>query len=337
MLVWGVVASGTGFIHAPLAFYISRFVLGLAEAGFFPGMVIYLTHWFTGQDRAKAVAMFMVAVPVSYVIGSPISALLLTVTWWDLAGWRWVFIVEGIPAIVLGIVNLWYLQDWPKDATWLNEEERRRLQSTIQGASEGKTDRLKAIGYLKHPTVVVMSAVLFLNATGAYGFSLWLPTIISHSTNASDHWSALAAAIPYVVSAVSLVLFGWHSDLRQERRWHTAIPLFLCAFGLSLGAMFSESHVLALVAICLVGSGIYSFLPSFWACVSEVLAGGAAATATGLINAFGSLGGFAGPYLIGYWRLRTHSFKVPLVILAVMMYGAGILIVSINQRKSLVI
>jgi ACS family tartrate transporter-like MFS transporter len=333
MIVWGFVASGTGLIHSAHAFYVSRFLLGIAEAGFFPGMIVYLSHWFTEKDRAKAVAMFMVAVPFSYVIGSPLSALILKVRWLNLEGWRWVFILEGAPAIFLGLVNIWFLEDWPKSACWLDAGEREQLQLAIERERTGKISRLPVLGYLRNRTVLSMAAVLFLNATGAYGFSLWLPTILKSITQSSAHIATLLSAAPYLVSVVSLLLIGWHSDKTGERHWHTAIPLLLSSLGLLVGAIFSTDIPWTVFGMCLVGTGVYSFLPSFWALPGRELSRTAAAVSAGLINSVGSLGGFLGPYLIGYLRMRTHSFAIALYVLSVLMCFAGLLVFTIRSRE----
>ena len=264
MVIWGCVATTTGFINSPLQFYILRFSLGLAEAGFFPGIIVYLTHWFTGIDRSKAVALFMTAVPFSYVVGSPISSMILRLTWFHLAGWRLVFIIEGLPAVILGIWNIWYLDDSPADATWLNKQDRDQLQAAIDNERCGKILAISTFGYLRNRIVVVMTAVLFLSAAASYGFSLWLPTMVKDTIRSSPHDAALASGIPYAISVLSMILFGWHSDFRRERRWHTAIPMFLASLGFLMASVLTASRISLAISMLLVGSGIYSFLPSFW-------------------------------------------------------------------------
>lgn len=337
MIVWGFVASGTGLIHSANAFYACRFVLGLAEAGFFPGMIVYLTHWFAERDRAKAVSLFLAAVPFSYVLGSPVSAAILHVGWLHLHGWRWVFILEGLPAIFLGLINLWFLDDWPKSARWLSHEERVQLQAAIETERNEKKSQLGLTEYLRNRTVLSMTAILFLNATGAYGFSLWLPTMIKAATGSSAHTATLVSALPYFCSLISLPFFGWHSDQTGERRWHTAVPLFLSSVGLLVGALLHNHQHWTILGMCLVGAGLYSFLPSFWALPGRELSKTAAAVSAGLINSFGSLGGFLGPYMIGYIQARTHSFATALLILSVLMGLAGGLVFAIRSKRTLAI
>lgn len=333
MVVWGFVAVFTGLIHSAQSFYTCRFILGIAEAGFFPGVIVYLTHWFTERDRAKAVSVFMLAVPISYVIGSPISAAILQLRWMDLSGWRWVLILQGIPAIILGILNLRYLQDWPRDAVWLSTRERTELQLAIDVERRGKTSSLPVMGYFRHRIILTMMIILFLNASGAYGFSLWLPTIVKGVTGLSTETATLISALPYVVSAISLLLFGWNSDRTNERHWHTALPLFLSSIGLFIASVTVHNVVMSVIGMCLVGAGLYSFLPSFWALPGQYLSRTAAAVAAGLINCVGSLGGFVGPYLLGYVKSTTHSFSAAMLVLSGFMCVAGILVFSIGRHN----
>jgi ACS family tartrate transporter-like MFS transporter len=257
MVSWGFIASAMGFVHSANQFFALRFLLGLGEAGFFPGIIVYLSHWFTERDRARAIALFYTAVPLSYVIGAPLSGLILPVHWFGLAGWRWIFILEGIPAVVLGILNLWLLTDWPRDARWLEPRDRELLQAAIDAEKRGKVEsHTGALGYLRDRRVLLLTAVYFFGVCGSYGFGLWLPTMLKQISGTSNSQVSLLAALPYMVSLVFVVLGAWTSDRTGERVWHTAIPLFVTAAGLSLGSIWHLTTLgWTMVGFCVVAAG----------------------------------------------------------------------------------
>lgn len=326
MITWGLVAVGMGFLHSARVMYLLRFLLGAAEAGFFPGIIVYLGHWFTRKDKAKAVALFMSALPVSFIIGAPISGSILGVHWLGLSGWRWIFILEGIPAVVFGIANLWILTDRPRQAVWLSPEEQEQLQSALDQEAEGKTSHLRAFAYATHPAILLLTLIYFLTICASYGFGLWLPMMLKRF-HFSDFHTSMLAAVPYVVSLVSMIAFGWNSDRTGERRWHTAIPFFIAAAGLSIGSIFHVTSLgWAMVGFCLVGLGIYSYMPSFWAMPSLYLCGTAVAVATGFINSFANLGGFVGPFMMGWVQTHTGSFSLAMGVLLLAQVIAGSLV-----------
>lgn len=333
MVTWGLLAVGMGFLHTARVMYLLRFLLGAAEAGFFPGIIVYLGHWFTKKDKAKAVALFMAALPVSFIIGAPISGSILNVHWLGLHGWRWIFIMEGIPAIVAGIANLWILTDRPHQAEWLTPVERQQLQSALDQESEGKASHLKVFAYATHPVILLLTLIYFLTICASYGFGLWLPMMIKRF-HFSDFHTSLLAALPYVVSLLSMIAFGWNSDRTGERRWHTAIPFFIAAAGLSIGSMIHVTSLAgAMLGFCLVGFGIYSYMPSFWAVPSLYLSGTAMAVATGFINSFANLGGFVGPFLMGWVQSHTGSFSVAMGALLLAQVIAGCLVFTLRPPK----
>jgi len=332
MITWGLVASSLGFIHSAHAFLVLRFLLGLGEAGFFPGMIVYLSHWFTEQDKAKAIGLFYTAVPIAFIVGAPLSGVIMRLHWLGLAGWRWVFLLEGVPAIVLGIANLWMLTDWPRQAPWLTEAERELLEAKLDGERSSKTNHVPALGWLRHPVVLKMTVIYFFACTGSYGFGLWLPTMLKGLTGFSVTTITLLAALPYVASLIGVVLVGWNSDRTGERRWHVAIPFFVMAAGLSLGSVFRVYGLgWTLFGFILVGAGVYSYIPSFWALLGRHLSGTAAAVAIGLVNSLGNLGGFFGPYLMGYVQTHTGSFRVAMGILMGVTIIAGGLVLTLPQ------
>src|SRR5215831_2770253 len=239
MITWGIVAVLMGFINSAAQFYWLRFCLGAAEAGFFPGIIVYLTHWFRSEDRAKTVALFMAAVPLSNFIGSPISGALLGVNWFGLAGWRWLFIVEGTPAIILGVVTMFYLTDWPHQAKWLAEDEREWIAGELSKERELKATghSLRILEAMRHREVVLLTAGYFFIDTGVYGLTIWLPTIIKALSGLPNFTVTLLTALPYLIGFAALMLVGWSSDKTNERKWHSAIPMFVAGAGLLLSAL----------------------------------------------------------------------------------------------------
>jgi len=335
MISWGIVAILMGFMHTKTQFYVLRFLLGAAEAGFFPGMIVYISHWFRYEDRAKAVALFMAALPISNMIGSPVSGLLLGVSWLGLAGWRWLFIIEGAPAIVFGVVTIFYLTDRPHQAKWLADDERQWITAALKQEQQAKQLAhsyriLEAIG---HREVIRLTLGYFFMVTSLYGFSFWLPTIIKKLSGSSNLVVTLISALPYCVALLAILFVGWSSDKTRERRWHTALPMIAAGIGLILSVAARDQTVLAVATFCLAAAGIYGFLPGFWALPTSFLTGTAAAASIGLINSIGNLGGFAGPYVVGYLSRATNSFIGGVLYLSLSALVAAGFILSLRATK----
>lgn len=335
LLTWGMVTVLVALVRTPGQFYAARFLLGAAEAGFFPGVLVYLTHWFRYEDRAKAAALFMAAIPVANVVGSPLAGAILNVHWAGWPGWRWLFVLEGLPAVALGVITLYFLPDWPADAKWLAKEEREWITRELESEKAAKTSaREISIGQaLRMPRVILLTLVYFLSVTGIYGFAMWFPTILKRATGYSNLTVTFLAALPYVAGVVAMLLNGWHSDRSRERRWHTAVPLFIGAACLGFAIFFSNSLGVAFALMIVAGACTTAFLPSFWPLPSEFLVASAAAAAMGLINALGNLGGFLGPYAMGFLRSRTGSFLPGLIVLLTCMAVAGMLVLLLPARK----
>jgi sugar phosphate permease len=335
MISWGIMAALMGFINSAGQFYAVRFALGLAEAGFFPGIIVYLGHWFRYEDRAKAVAFFMSALPISNLVGSPISGRILGVNWLGMAGWRWVFIVEGIPAVLFGIITLFYLTDWPREAQWLDVDQRNWITAEL--------DQEKRVRRAAHPMgilqgfkqreVLILLVMYFMTVTGYYGFTLWMPTVLKRLSGLSDFMVTVVAILPYLCGLLAMLICGWNSDRTGERRWHTAIPPMIAGTGLLLGIAAGDNTPLVVAMFCIVAIGAHAYLPSFWAIPSAYLTESAAAAAIGLINSFGNLGGFLGPFMVGYVRTATGSFTGGLAFLAVFLVAAGLLALSLRAPK----
>jgi len=335
IISWGILAVLMGFIHTTTQFYIARFMLGLAEAGFFPGIIVYLSHWFRYRDRAKAVAMFMTALPVANIITSPLSGWLLHVNWLGLAGWRWVFILEGIPAVILGIVTIFYLTDRPRDAKWLAEDEQEWITAELAREKDAK----KAVrSYsireaFRHRNVLLLAAAYFCAVTCVYGLTFFLPTILKGLSGYPDFQVSVIAVLPYCVGLAAMLFVGWSSDRTGERRWHTAVSLLAVCGGLFLSASFLENVFLLVVMFCIAGAGLYSYLPGFWALPAAFLTESAAAASIGLINSVGNLGGFAGPYIVGYLTNKTGSFYAGVIYLSCSALVGAILILLVKHER----
>lgn len=335
MISWGIITALMAFIHTAREFYFVRFLVGAAEAGFFPAVIVYLSHWFRYRDRAKAIAVFYAASPLSYVVGSPLAGLLLGITWFELRGWRWLFILEGVPAVVLGVVTIFYLTDWPREAMWLEPDEREWINSQLENEKHVKQ---KVRSYtiwqaFAQRDVILLTLCYFCATTGGYGVAFWLPSILKRLSGQSDMRVTLFAALPYLAGFVVQQLNGWHSDRTLERRWHASASIFLCGVSLLLAVIYASSLAIAVSLFCLVGAGYYSFHPCFWAVPTAFLSESAAAASIGLINSVGNLGGFFGPMVMGSLVNRTHSFRAGLLYLVGSLCLSGILMLAVGAGR----
>ena len=337
MISWGVVTILTGFVHSAAQFYAARFLLGLAEASFFPGMIIYLTHWFFSRDRCRAIACVYIAVPTASLIGSPIAGWLLGVHWWQLAGWRWLFILEGIPAIVLGIVTIFYLTDWPAQARWLPENERNWLVGKLQAELQAKK-RIRDHTILQafcDRRVLLLIPSWFLALSGYLGNVYWLPIFVKRLSGFSDKAVTTLLVIPALIGIAGMLANGWHSDMRGERRLHAALPLLIA--GAMYGSLIAAHHNIRLaISFLLLGSGfLVALLPILVSIPTLIFSESAAAATLALINSIGQLGGLAGPYLIGLLNDRTHSLTASFAFIAFVYVAAAGLILSLKIRDPL--
>jgi len=313
MITWGLVASAMMFVRGPLSLYGLRFLLGAAEAGFAPGIVYYLSRWFPAAERARAVARFMAAVPLAGAVGGPLSGALLSLTGHlGLAGWQWLFLVEGVPAVVLGFVVLVYLTERPEEATWLTPTERAWLTTHLSRERE-QCERMSVLQALSNGTVWRLGLLGF--AFGFSGLGLWLPQIVRGLSGLSDFMVGLVSAVPYLVAGAAMVLVGAHSDRSGERLLHIAASATAAACGF-LASAYLHSPVLAVLALSLAAAGLSSAQGPFWALPSAFLSGPAAAGGIALINSVANLSGFVDPYLIGVLKGATGNFDSGLLLLA---------------------
>ena len=326
MITWGILSAMTAFVVGERSFYIVRILLGIAEAGFFPGMVIYLTLWFPRADRARMFALFNMAVPLSSVVGSPISALILTylARAGGLAGWQWLFINEAPPAIIMGVVVLPMLPDRPDRAKWLAPADRTWLTATLaqEQAEREAGERFTVLGALTDRRVLLMCVVAVGLVIGTTGVAVWMPQIVK-AFGLTTMQTGLVAAIPSLAMAVAMVVSGRHADRTGERVWHVAAPFLASAAGFLLAAA-TTSPVVGLIGLTVGAAGVGAATPNIWVLPTTLLTGGAAAAGVALINSVGSTGGFFGPAVIGWIRQVSGSFSGSLVFLAAMCVMAAL-------------
>jgi ACS family tartrate transporter-like MFS transporter len=334
LVSWGVCTVVIGFVRTPFQFYAARFLLGIAEAGFFPGIIVYLTHWFAKQDRAGAMSGFILAVPISLALGAPLSAFILQFDWFGLAGWRWMFILEGLPAIVFGAITFFYLTDHPRDAHWLEASERDWIseQLEIERDLKRKSARFTILAALGNRNVLLLGSALFFVVVGGYGFLFWLPTTIKRTSGMSNIDSTLWSALPFAAGLVTILFSGWSSDRTKERRFHTSIPMILTGVFFALSALPNQSFPAVMLWLCLTGATAYAWAPSFWALPTLLLGESAAAASVGFINAIGNFGGFMGPSIVGYLLAKNYSQWVVSALISTSFLVAGILILFIRKR-----
>jgi ACS family tartrate transporter-like MFS transporter len=329
LLSWGVVSILTAFVQSAPQLYVLRFLLGVAEAGFFPGIILYLTLWFRAKEQATVIAMFTAAIPVSYVLGGPLSTLIMEhVSGFGLSGWRWMLLLEGIPAILGGIITYWLLTDRVDQATWLSEPERTWLaaQMAKDHAPAAGRRTLGTFAAITHPRVLYLSIIYFVYQCGSLGVGYWLPQIVKGlSTEASTFEIGMISTTPYIVATIGMVLWSRSSDKRQERYLHTALPLL--AASLTLGAVGLATNMVVAVGLVTVAlTGLYAFKAPFWALPGMFLSRGSAAIAIAAINSIGNLGGFVGPWVIGTIKDATGSAVPGLIFLAVLIFVAFMMV-----------
>jgi ACS family tartrate transporter-like MFS transporter len=318
MISWGVIAAGMMFVSSPLSFFVMRFLLGVGEAGFVPGMLLYLTFWFPSQERARAVAKFMTATSLAGVVGGPVSSALLKLNGVaGLAGWQWVFVAEGIPTVLLGISVLWVLNDGPAQAAWLTPQEKTWLETELQRDRRlfGATEHHALADAFRMPAVWLLAAVYIVIQIGVYVVNLWMPLILSSLQGTDSSVIARYSTVPYLLAAIFTVVVGWSSDRTRERRWHLAGCMAMAAGGFCWAA---EAHSVgvALGAFCLAAMGLWSTMGPFWALATQRIEGAAAAGGVAMITTIGGFGGFLGPSVTGRLRDATHSYAAGLLAIA---------------------
>ena len=321
LVTWGLVSMGMAAVSGPRSFLLARFLLGVAEAGFFPGMILYLTYWFPAAQRGRIIGTFMLAVPISSVIGGPLSTALLETPLFGFSGWQTLFIVEGLPAVLLGGAVLLWLPDRPASARWLNDGERLCLEALVDRDAPGPT---RVVDGLVSGKVWLFAAIYFGLVLGLYGFGFWAPQIIKGLGNLTNRQVGLVSAIPYLFASVAMFLWGRHSDLTGERVWHVCAPAWLGAAGFLASTIVTDPW-LSLIALTCGAVGIYAAAPVFWTLPTVALSGTAAASGIALINSVGNLGGYVGPYAVGWLKDWSGGYSGGMLFLAGALFMSGLL------------
>jgi MFS transporter, ACS family, tartrate transporter len=327
MVTWGIISGLMATVSGERSFYVLRFLLGVAEAGFFPGIILYLTYWYPAQYRARFLAAFAIAVPVSTVIGAPISGLLLGLDGvMGLQGWQWLFVLEGVPSVLLGIVTWFYLTDRPEHATWLSAEQKTWLASRLHAETAAKqaTHRMTLGEALSSPKVIMLSLVYFGFVAALYGMQFWLPQIVK-AFGLTNAQTGFVTAIPYLFGTIAMILWARHSDATRERVYHVGLPMILIAIALAVSS-YTTDPAITMVVLTLAAIGVFCVFGVFWTLPTAWLSGTAAAGAIALINSIGNLAGFGGPYLIGWIKDSTGSTANGLLALAVLPLIAAVLV-----------
>jgi len=341
MISWGLVSACMVWVRSPGSFYLLRFLLGVAEAGFVPGMLLYLTFWFPSHERARAVAKFMTATSLAGVVGAPLSSALLKLNGVaGLSGWQWLFLFEGVPTILVGFSVLFVLKDGPDQADWLKPEERTWLKGELKGDQEryGATQHHNLLDAFRLPAVWLLAAVYIVIQIGVYIVNLWMPLILSgltHGDGSSDaSLIARYATVPYLLAAIFTVVLGWSSDRWNERWGHLAVCMALAAVGFAWAAR-AQSISVALCAMSLVAIGLWSTMGPFWALMTRMVGGAAAAGGVAIITTVGAFGGFWGPYVTGWLRDTTHSFAGGLYLIGGLALCAAMLSLAAQRPEPL--
>jgi len=333
MVVWGLVSMATMFVYDTTTFYAARVLLGIAEAGFFPGVVLYLTYWIPASERARTNALFMTAAPIAMIVGAPLSAMILSLDGrLGLAGWQWLFVLEGLPAVGLGLMALVVFTDRPEQATWLAADERQWLTRTMDDERLARADHAhtSVLSSLTNGKVWLLSFAYFLNTLVTYGVFLWLPRILQDASGLKGLRLGLLTAIPFITALVGMVIIGAHSDRTGERKRHVAACALTGATGLILTVMFQDSVPLLVLSFALSQLGQRSVMSVFWAIPPMLLGGTAAAAGIALINSIGNLGGAVGPSVMGWLRQGTNSYSAGLLVLATALVIEAVLIMSLK-------
>ncbi len=326
MVTWGLVSATTLLVKTPWQFYGVRFLLGLAEAGFFPGIILYLTYWYPAHRRARMVATFMLAIPLSGIIGGPISGFIMQYLAGDSGwpGWKWLFLLEAVPALLIGVATIFYLDSGIRRAKWLTDDEKELLERNIAADSREKIEHPSVLAVFLDRRVWLMCWIFFACAMGQYALTFWMPTLIKTAGIKSILNVGLVTAIPYLATAVTMVLVGASADRHRERRWHLAVPMVIGAAGLILSVLAGTQTALAVFFLSIAAAGVITSAPLFWSLPTAFLSGAAAAAGIATINSVGNLAGFVSPYMVGWLKDLTHSDKDAMLCLTlILVIGAA--------------
>lgn len=335
MITWGLLSALFAFVQTEWQFYILRFLLGAAEAGFYPGVILYLTYWFPSHRRGNMFALFQAGSPAAGIFGNPLSGWIMdqfhdTAGW---QGWQWMFVLEAIPAVVLGVVILLYLDNSVKAAKWLTEEEKAIISRDIEADSKGKAASHSLMSLVKNPMLWVMMLIYFCFVMGQYGLTLWMPTLIRASGVTSNVTISLLGAIPFICAIIAMVIFSRSADHYRERRWHLVVPALLGAVGFVVAASATNTTV-SIIFLSMAAAGVLACAPLFWSLPTAILSGAAAAAGIALINSVANLAGFISPYMVGIIRDATHSSELGMYVLAGFLILGAAIVLCIPASKA---
>ena len=336
MLTWGIVSAFMAFIHSEWQFYLVRFLLGAAEASFYPvAYASVIPRWYLPAERPRAIAAMLTSLQVSAIVGSPFAGWLLGVSAFGLKGWQVLFLTEAAPAVVFGVVLYFWLADWPREVGWLSDEEKRFLTKEYELDVERKNAlrSYSVLAALRDPEVLKLCVIYFLWITGFWGFNYWMPTVLKEMSGWSTFSIGWIVVVPMSLSLAGMILAGYSSSRTGEKRWHGAVPMLLGAIGLGVGT-FIENPMINLVFVCIAAIGVYGAFGAWWSYPTTFLSGAAAAGAVGLINSFGNIGGYVGPYLTGFVKDLTGSYHAAYVALACMLLVSGLLMLTLGKTDS---
>jgi D-galactonate transporter len=331
MITWGLLSAFFVFVKTPFWFYTLRFLLGAAEAGFYPGVILYLTYWYPDRRRAAIVATFMAAIPVAGIVGNPLSGWIMDAfdQFVGMRGWQWMFIIEAIPAVTLGILVLFFLDNGIRQAKWLTHEEKLLLERNIEADAGGKKQSPHSLGgVLTDARVWMMSAIYFCFVMGQYGLTFWMPTLVKATGVKDNLTTGLLSAIPFLVAVVAMILCGRSADRHRERRWHLVMPALCGAVGFVVAALTANNTPIAITFLSLAAAGVLTCAPLFWSLPTSFLRGSAAAAGIAAVNSIGNLAGFVSPYLIGFLKDVTQNNRSGMYMLAGMLVLGALLVLK---------
>ncbi len=330
LISWGLISALTAFVKTPVEFNVARFFLGVAEAGFFPGIIVYFTHWFTAQDRTRALSGLVIAIPFSLALGAPVSGLLLEVNWMGLAGWKWLFILEGLPAVILGFVTLRCMTDRPRDAKWLSQAERDYLEGALRSEAEAKegSNKITFPQLLRMRNVWLLALGIFATNTGGYALTFWLPSMVKSLSGGTDRATLLYSGLFYGCGLVGVFISGQSADRTGDRKWHCVFGQAATAFFLAGSAIAGQPFGVVMAWLCLTGFVTYFWPSPFWALPTLTLTASTAAVAIGFINMCANLAGWLGNYQMGWLRSRGYGDAACLIFLS-SCYLVGAILVSL--------
>ena len=333
MITWALISGTMVFVRTPATFYVLRFLLGAAEAGFIPGILLYLTYWYPSNRRGRITAIFLAAIPMASIFGGPLSGWILNSFSGarGLSGWQWLFLVEAIPSLLLGVVTLFYLDDRVAKVRWLTDGEKRVVAENIAREESGKEDSSLSHVF-RNGKVWLLGLVYFCVASGIYIISFWLPSIVKQSGVSDPLRIGLLTAIPYTAAIVAMIAVNTNSDRLRERRWHTLVPCIVTALGLAVTASATGNTALAMVGLTLAAAGASSAQAAFWTLPPAFLGGAAAAAGIALVNALGNVAGFASTFIVGWMTDLTHSTSASLYLFAAVLVVGGALVLAVPSR-----